>query len=551
MKPRSALKLRNVLFILSPTLIIFVVCELAVRLFIPQSTPDPYLQFTSQVSIFSEIENPNGKRSYRVTHPEAYKSHNLTFPVDKPPNTFRIFSLGGSANAGWPHGPQERYTQYLAKALQRATERLHVEVLNVSAHAWASYRVREVFDDIVAYDPDLIIVYSGNNEFLEPRDYRPTSVPRRIRRFLVEKSHLVRLIDGRLRPYVQPPISLSGEERERTAYEMWSKVEQVALELRKDPDQFESVLRHYEFSIDHMAQESSRRGIPLLLLTVPVNLRDWHPNVSQSNLESDALDAWQIVYDEARRSLLTGSNQDAVQGFEKAIALDPQYAHAHFYLARAYDALGAHEKALSAYELARDLDRNPFRALGSQNRILHEIAARYPEVFLVDVVERLFTKADFGIPGFDLFLDYVHPSKRGNLAIAEQVFESIRTLDLIPLSDGRFDELYTESSYRDTNDIRMQTTLLSLFTIMHQYEAVLAKAPEVLRVAEAHTLRPETIEFIDQVVRMVSRYVNQERQLLLQHEHDRSILESQRKEDYRRLFHTIYARKAALDALAD
>ena len=75
------------------------------------------------------------------------------------------------------------------------------------------------------------------------------------------------------------------------AYEQWSKIEQLALDLRKDPRQYEKVTEHYTFSIESMVEAAHERHVPVILVTVPVNLRHWHPNVSYQPLQGHALRA--------------------------------------------------------------------------------------------------------------------------------------------------------------------------------------------------------------------------------------------------------------------
>jgi len=119
-----------------------------------------------RTSIVRQVED-DGQQTIRVVHPEAYAVRDTQFTVHKPEGTIRIFSFGGSASAGWPHPSSEIYTEYLERALAAQLSDRRVEVINLAAHAFASYRVRMIFDDVIGYDPDLVIIYSGNNDFLE------------------------------------------------------------------------------------------------------------------------------------------------------------------------------------------------------------------------------------------------------------------------------------------------------------------------------------------------------------------------------------------------
>lgn len=44
-------------------------------------------------------------------------------------------------------------------------------MINVGAISYASYRAAGLMDKLTQYDPDLFIVYTGHNEFLERRTY--------------------------------------------------------------------------------------------------------------------------------------------------------------------------------------------------------------------------------------------------------------------------------------------------------------------------------------------------------------------------------------------
>ena len=48
------------------------------------------------------------------------------------------------------------------------------EVINAGGISYASYRVALVVKELAAYAPDLFVVYSGHNEFLERRTYSDT-----------------------------------------------------------------------------------------------------------------------------------------------------------------------------------------------------------------------------------------------------------------------------------------------------------------------------------------------------------------------------------------
>src|ERR1019366_3678821 len=102
---------------------------------------------------------------YNITHPAILNAADVHILVKKPANTIRIFCLGSSACAGWPHPAAETWSAYLQQALQTAYQGKQVEVVNVAAHGFAAYRTRRVLDEVLTMQPDAVFVWEGNNEF--------------------------------------------------------------------------------------------------------------------------------------------------------------------------------------------------------------------------------------------------------------------------------------------------------------------------------------------------------------------------------------------------
>jgi tetratricopeptide (TPR) repeat protein len=219
---------------------------------------------------------------------------------------------------------------------------------------------------------------------------------------------------------------------------------------------------------------------------VPVNLQDWQPNASEPSV-SDGFEAALAL---GRNALDEGRGPAAVAAFDRALALAPRSADAHFFRGRALLRLGRDEEAREAFESAVRFDQNPFRALPVMNDIVRHVAAAHPGAILVDA-ERAFARASAtGSPGFDLFLDYVHPSLRGNRVLAAAVYDAIREHDLLGLEppmvriNFRTQEA-AAAGYRDEDDLAMQGVMLWAFGLNRQEETL---------VARARALRPRLID---------------------------------------------------------
>ncbi len=79
----------------------------------------------------------------------------------------RIVVVGGSAAAGLGYGPNASISAHLQRILRR--QQPDAAVLNLSLVAAGAREVGRIAADAVSLaHPDVIVVYSGNNEFLEP-----------------------------------------------------------------------------------------------------------------------------------------------------------------------------------------------------------------------------------------------------------------------------------------------------------------------------------------------------------------------------------------------
>ena len=239
-----------------------------------RTADDPYLYFGHVASFFADYEH-EGVAYKEVKARELYREREVSFTRDKSAGTFRIFCLGGSASAGWPHPTNEIYSAYLESALSLAYPDRKIEVLNVSAQAYAAYRVRLILGEVVSFQPDLIVIYSGNNEFLEPRRYATRSRWYDSLTALANYSTAYKLVRGSsLSARLFPRNTFQPHVVGGVAFEQWSKIEQIPVVLRTDPGQFRMVSQHYESSITSMLKSARDRHIPVMLLTVPSNLRD-------------------------------------------------------------------------------------------------------------------------------------------------------------------------------------------------------------------------------------------------------------------------------------
>ncbi len=518
---RKRLWLFRTLAVCFPFLILLL-AEIAFRV-IPglNDERDPYVNI-SPLAVFSRT-TVDGQEFYNITNRYVLGASAVHIPIRKPAGTIRIFCLGSSACAGWPHPATERFSAYLQQALETAYPGRKVEVVNAAAHGFAAYRTRRVLDEVLQMEPDAVIVWEGNNEFLEERNYDPPG------KWVAELTRHLRTVQW-LRTRMARRTEMSGENFKDIAQTFWKKTHQQSLRLRQDPVQFAQVQEHFHESFRHMVGQSQRYKVPILLCTVPVNLRDWLPTVSCNRLGGERREQWQKLYNQARRCLLEGNYQDGIQAMRQAIGLESEHAESCFWLGRLLEASGQKAAAREAFSQARDLDYNPFRAISSFNEIIRGLAKENDGkgVYLLDL-ERVFADASkYAAPGFDLFLDYVHPTKPANLMVARSAFDLLtrRVLKNRPATD-RFSYrdlpmAPNQEPYRDETDLGMLTGEITLAAMNHQYETIVRESEAVVRQASGQLLTGPNdpvltnypAEFAERY-RVIWNYVDVQRRMLL------------------------------------
>ncbi|MHC4216078.1 MAG: SGNH/GDSL hydrolase family protein, partial [Planctomycetota bacterium] len=176
---------KKLLFTTVIVCVFFVIAELVLAIL--GVTPvlyekDPYVGFSSHIPLFTEQLNPDGK-SYMVTAKNKLEWFNSQqFALDKDTDAYRIFCVGGSTTYGRPYDDTTSFCGWLRAMLPKADPTRKWEVINAGGISYASYRVTKLMEELIDYKPDLFIIYSGHNEFLEHRTYdQIISMPKALR----------------------------------------------------------------------------------------------------------------------------------------------------------------------------------------------------------------------------------------------------------------------------------------------------------------------------------------------------------------------------------
>lgn len=416
-------------------LFLLVVFELVLRLFglgTLAVSEDPFVGFSGHHPVFETYRAEDGSLQARIVREKLKWFNEQQFPVSKDSGTFRIFTLGGSTAYGRPYGTRTSYSGWLEGILKEAAEPdQHFEVINAAGISYASYRVVLVLKEILAYQPDLVIIYTGHNEFLESRTYQ---------HLLAQPSAWLRILESlyRLRIYslleravgkIGAESSVGEDSRPRSSEGILSPEVETLLDrsagleyYQRDSVYARGVFDHFRFNVGRMIRLCRQAGVPVLFCRPVDNLKDFSPFKSMPGAEMASADRVRLerLLNMGRILLAEGKADQGLETLKKAVRLEPLYAESWFYLGRALLATGDTARARQAFLQARELDVCSLRAQEPIHRILEEETAT-AGVNLLDLPALFASHSPGGIIGAETLIDHIHPLPEYHLLIATEI----------------------------------------------------------------------------------------------------------------------------------
>ena len=392
---------------------------------------DPYLSFKESVPVLVTAEYTNEKWLTLNPRLKAYFNP-IAFRKDKPPGLRRIFVLGESATLGFPFGDPGSYAWFMKLGLDQVDPDHQYQVINLGAFGFASYRILRVFREILNYQPDLITVMTGQNEFLEKREY--SASPKLIR--VQEKLSRFRIYC--LLKAIWLKFQPAKERKLLGADVKWEK-------LSADLETRSRVIEHFRFNIDEMIKLASDNKIPLLLLTCPSNLKDFPPyhSLHGKDLSSSELQSWQKEFDRAEKLIKENKCAEAIPVLEKLVEMDPEYAESWYLLGQCLSEQKKSGEANSAFIKALEEDAWQVRALPEFNAILRAAGKEKAEV--LDLSRIFSEQSPGGIPGDNLFYDHCHPKIEAQALIAKEILQKLDQDQWLELPEG-WESIFDETA---------------------------------------------------------------------------------------------------------
>ena len=403
-------------------------------------TEDPFVGFASNAPLFVPAPGSNGGQVLTTASNKKDYFNRQSFPQEKGPGTYRIFCLGGSTTYGRPYDDTTSFVGWLRELLPAADRSRKWEVINAGGISYASYRVAHLMEELIHHQPDLFIIYTGHNEFLEERTYRKLrEIPPLVRSaasLLAQTRTWSAMSTGLQKLNIYPRAA--KEDRANLAQEVDTILDQSIGPERytRDDSLQENILKHYRISLERMVLLARSVGAQVIFVTPASNLKDFSPFKSQHT------DSTNTAGRQRTEELLAMTTpfvweknwQLVLQFLDEAVPLDPRYAELHYRRGQALLGLGRFEEAKEALRLARDEDVCPLRALTPMGRIVADVA-REQGVMLIDFVDllerRMQSTQGYAILGQEYFLDHVHPTIEGHKLLAVALVKAMTGQGLV------------------------------------------------------------------------------------------------------------------------
>jgi|GEM_PF-2949731 len=347
------------------------------------------------------------------------------FLREKPDNGYRVFVLGGSTSAGYPWEYNFSFSNILKEHLIVYKPENFVEMINLSMPALNSYAVLDIFRQLPAHKPDLVIIYTGHNEFYGGMGAGTggTSVflkrsflfLRNFRLFQLYEKGIEKLRSVRSEKRLSQGSERHGERAEdnQTLMHRLSANNFISPEssVRK------AVQRQYRKNLRRLFRIAKDNQIELLVMSPVSNIMNYPPFQSYENTENGLSSR---KYRKALNFYQNSKNDSALVLLSQILQSNPDHSGSHYLTGRILYESGKHSEAEIYFKTARNLDILPFRMPDD----LGEILLSESKKFNVPVFD---TERNLGLNLYEdyteMFCDHLHFSIKGLMTLGATLAE--------------------------------------------------------------------------------------------------------------------------------
>jgi tetratricopeptide (TPR) repeat protein len=423
---------KGISIILVPLLILFLL-ELFLRIFNYGDNYSLFIGYKDNKDYL--VFNPDASKKFFTEQQIATKGNSEIFKKKKDNNTLRIFVLGESTTIGYPYFHNGSFHRWLEYRLIHTYPDKNFEIINLSLTAVNSYTVLSFAKELVNYEPDAVLIYTGHNEFYGALGAASTqnlgSNPDVINFILsLRDLRLAQLIIN-IYTDIKNPFGTTGLKPGGDRMQLMVAKQEIPY----GSDLYEKGVIQFRDNMDEIMNLFNKRHIPLFVSNLVSNEKDLKPFIS---FEPDSIKSrgFKNNFALGLEFFENGDFNFAEAYFKKANELYNSNALCNFYLGRLAYKKNDFLLAKKYFLKAKDLDGLRFRAPEQFNEILVQLSHKYPNTHLVDTRAAFENNADHHIIGDELTVDHVHPELKGYAIMSDVFYEAIRKYQVIPATNG-------------------------------------------------------------------------------------------------------------------
>ncbi|MEJ2522951.1 MAG: tetratricopeptide repeat protein [Gammaproteobacteria bacterium] len=351
------------------------------------------------------------------------------FRAEKPKDGFRLFVMGGSTAAGFPYGKWASLAGMLERRLRREYPWRTVEVIPVAMSAINSWALADFTPEILAHQPDAVIIYAGHNEYLGILGVGSAfggGSPGLTRLTLALREFRLLALANRAW------ASLAGEDdspRDGTLMARVAAEQRIPLESSL----YRAGLEQFRENLGRILGPMAENGVPVFIGTLASNEKDQPPFMTIPPDDRPAED-WSRAVEEAGGLLKAGHLAEADSAAVDLMETAPLAPDGFWLRGQVLLASGRPDAARPLLLDAKDRDGLRFRAPESFNALIRQLAGRHGAT-LVESQRLLAERADDGIIGNELMVEHLHPNHEGYFLLS-QAFRLALARAGLPWSDG-------------------------------------------------------------------------------------------------------------------
>ncbi len=414
--------------ILLPFLIL-ILLEFALRIFHYGHDLSLFMEYPGDKNYL--VLNPNASKRYFTDPALAPTGNRELFKKEKDKNTCRIFVLGESTTIGYPYFHNGSFHRWLQYRLMRTFPDRQFEIVNLSLTAVNSFTVLGFAKELVDYEPDAVLIYSGQNEYYGALGVGSTNrisgnasiIQLMLRLRQLRVTQLLTSLYEKITGAFKAARGDSGE----TLMQRMVADQQIAFGSKlyyRGIDQFRS-------NMDATLHLFSEHHIPVFISNLVSNERGLRPFISIEP-DSTRFPAFKPDYEAGVKVFELKELPAADSLFKKADLDYTGHALCNYYLGQVSYALGDYATAEARFAKALDLDALRFRAPSPLNGIIAQLCTKYPDAHLVDTRTAFISHSENHLIGSDLILEHVHPNLTGYALMSDVFYAALKREHILP-----------------------------------------------------------------------------------------------------------------------